>query len=139
MTSDGLITPPGRERRFVGESRWLRALILGIMGFGLMIAVWDLPAFAPPFAVGCIAVSALMVRVMPWRFEVLDEGLELWFALGRRRFLRRDEVTVRVNPGSPVALCGPGRRFGYPLTDGFVERRRAMLRSVLIEFGFEVA
>jgi hypothetical protein len=30
-------------------------------------------------------------------------------------------------------------RFGYPLTDGFVDGNRAVLRSVLAEHGFELA
>jgi len=114
--------------------------MLGIMSFGLLVLLSGWPyASGLPFALGCIALSALMVRLMPWRFEVYDVGLELRFALGRRRFLLRDDITVRVNPGSPVVLFGRHRRLAYPLTDGFVEPRRAMLRAVLIECGFDVA
>lgn len=91
--------------------------------------------YALVFAV-CGLVAA---RVLPWRFAVVDEGLMLWFPFARRRFLPRDEITVRVGPGSPVALLNAARRFGYPLSDGLVERRRLMLRSVLLEHGFRVA
>src|SRR5882672_8676839 len=102
MALDGFVSPDD-PRRFVGESRWLRALMLGIMGFGVMVLFWDWPGGEfSGFALSCIAAAALMVRIMPWRFEVRDEGLHLWFALGRRRFLLRDDITVRVNPGSPV-------------------------------------
>jgi hypothetical protein len=48
-------------------------------------------------------------------------------------------VTVRVSGGSPVAYPEVFRRFGYPLTDGLVERRRKVLRAVLLEHGFRVA
>ncbi len=124
---------------FVGESRLVRRLALGLIGFGLLVIFWEWPGGPiSGFALGCILVGALMVRVMPWHFEVHESGIDLWFALGRRRFLPKDAVTVRVNPGSPVALVGRGRRMGYPLTDGIVERRRAMLRSVLLELGFDV-
>ncbi len=114
--------------------------MLGIMGFGLLVLLWDWPEGPlSAFSVSCIGVAVLMVRVMPWHFEVHDEGLLLWFAFGRRRFLYRDDITVRVNPGSPVVLFGASRRLAYPLPDGFVERRRAVLRSVLIECGYRVA
>src|SRR2546430_4688250 len=87
------------------------------------------------FAV-CGLVSA---RYLPWRFAVLDEGIALWFPFGRRLFLPKEEVTVRVNTGSSVAYPGVFRRFGYPLTDGILERRHKLLRAVLVEHGFRIA
>jgi hypothetical protein len=87
------------------------------------------------FAV-CGLVAA---RYLPWRFAVLDEGIALWFPFGRRMFLPREAVTVRVGSGSPVAYPEVYRRFGYPLTDGLVERRRAALQAVLVEYGFRIA
>ena len=91
--------------------------------------------YAVLFAV-CGLVSA---RCLPWRFAVLDEGIALWFAFGRRLFLPKDAVTVRVGSGSTVAYPEVFRRFGYPLTDGLVERRRVLLRAVLVEHGFRLA
>jgi hypothetical protein len=38
-----------------------------------------------------------------------------------------------------VVLPRHADRFGYPLTDGLVERRRAILRTVLREHGYDVA
>src|SRR5204863_446007 len=70
---------------------------------------------------------------------VLDEGIALWFAFGRRLFLPKEEVTVRVNTGSSVAYPEVFRRFGYPLTDGILERRHKLLRAVLVEHGFRIA
>jgi len=84
----------------------------------------------------CGLVSA---RYLPWRFAVLDDGIALWFAFGRRMFLPKDAVTVRVGSGSSVAYPEAFRRFGYPLTDGLVERRRKLLRAVLVEHGFRLA
>jgi len=91
--------------------------------------------YAVLFAV-CGLVSA---RYLPWRFAVLDEGIALWFPFGRRMFLPRNAVTVRVGTGSTVAYPAVYRRFGYPLTDGLVERRRLALRAVLVEHGFRVS
>jgi hypothetical protein len=90
----------------------------------------------------CAVVAAcglVSARYLPWRFAVLDDGIALWFAFGRRLFLPRDTVTVRVRSGSPVAYPAAFRRFGYPLTDGLVERRRKLLHAVLVEHGFRVA
>jgi len=84
----------------------------------------------------CGLVSA---RSLPWRFAVLDEGIALWFPFGRRLFLPKDAVTVRVGSGSTVAYPEAFQRFGYPLTDGLVERRKSALRAVLVEHGFRLA
>ena len=54
---------------------------------------------------------------------MVDEGIALWFAFGRRLFLPKEAVTVRVNLSSSVAYPEVFRRFGYPLTDGILERR----------------
>jgi len=93
-------------------------------------------AFYAALFVVCGLVSA---RYLPWRFAVLDEGIALWFPFGRRLFLPKEAITVRVGAGSPVAYPEVFRRFGYPLTDGLVERRRVLLRAVLVEHGFRIA
>jgi hypothetical protein len=95
-------------------------------------------AGALPYFVAFALFGLVWARYLPWRFAVLDDGIALWFPFGRRLFLPRDAVVVRVS-GSPVAYPAAFRRFGYPLTDGLVERRRAALRAVLVEHGFRVA
>jgi hypothetical protein len=128
------MSPP----RFVGESAFVRWWPPGMLVFAFIVAT-----SAGNGAVFFGAIFALcgvvFARFLPWRFAVVDEGLVLWFPFARRRFLAKDAITVRVGPGSPVALLNAARRFGYPLTDGLVERRRLMLRSVLLEHGFRVA
>jgi hypothetical protein len=84
-------------------------------------------------------LGVVTARYLPWRFAVLDEGIALWFPFGRRLFLPREAVTVRVNTGSAVAFPAAYRRFGYPLTDGFVESRHGALLAVLAEHGFRLA
>jgi hypothetical protein len=85
-------------------------------------------------------VPAVVVGVLlPWRFEVLDRGIALWFPFGKYRYLAKERVTVRVGHGATVVLPRHADRFGYPLTDGLVEQRRAVLRAVLAEHGYDLA
>jgi hypothetical protein len=96
--------------------------------------------FGGPGAAMVLLVPAVLVGVvLPWRFAVLDAGIALWFPFGKYRYLAKEHVTVRVGHGSTVLLPRDADRFGYPLTDGLVERRRALLRRVLSEHGYDVA
>jgi hypothetical protein len=82
-------------------------------------------------------IGLVVGRLLPWRFAVLDDGLMLWFAFAHPRFLSKEMLTVRAGLGGAVANV-EGRWLGYALTDGLVENRRLMLRSVLLEHGFRV-
>jgi hypothetical protein len=122
--------------RYVGQSRAVRwwppvvlvsAIAMYFLGGGYLVL--------PGALVVCGIVTAL---IMPWRFAVVDDGIALWFPFGRRRFFRRERLTVRVDEGGAIAYPGAKRRFGYPLFDGLSERRRWLLRAVLIEHGFRV-
>ena len=121
----------------MGTSVFLRCWSPGMVVFAGLVVIGtgsDAAFFAVVFAI-CGLVTA---RYLPWRFAVLDEGIALWFPFGRRLFLPREAVTVRVNTGSAVAYPETYRRFGYPLTDGLVERRHAALQAVLAEHGFRL-
>jgi hypothetical protein len=123
--------------RYVGESVFLRVWPPTMLGIGLAVLVLGgLAAFF--LAVVFFAVGLGAARLLPWRFAVVDEGLVLWFPFARRTFLARDQIVVRVDSASAVAMSVARPRFRYPLTDGLVERRNLMLRSVLIEHGFRV-
>lgn len=120
---------------YVGQCQalhwWPGAMVaLAIAGFLL-----GGPSAAVVLLVPAVAVGVLL----PWRFEVLDAGIALWFPFGKYRYLAKDRVTVRVGHGSTVVLPRRADRFGYPLTDGLVEQRRAVLRAVLTEHGYDVA
>jgi hypothetical protein len=85
-------------------------------------------------------VPALLVSLwIPWRFLVYTHGIELWFGFGKRRFLERENVTVRANLGGAVVLPRGAQRFGYPLTNGLVERDRVALRTAFALNGFDLA
>ncbi len=126
-----------REARFVGECAFLRYWPPGMLAFAFVMIVFA-GNRAVLYAAAVAACGWLVARLLPWRFAVVDEGIILWFPFARQRFLAKDDITVRVGQGSAVALI-PSRRVGVPLTDGLVERRRLMLRSVLLEHGFRVS
>jgi hypothetical protein len=122
----------------MGQSVFLRCWPPGMVVFGAVVLA-GVGVGALLYFVVFAACGLVAARYLPWRFAVLDDGIALWFPFGRRLFLPRDAVTVRVMSGSPVAYPAAYRRFGYPLTDGLVERRRSALRAVLVEYGFRVA
>lgn len=108
---------------------------------GAMVVV-ALAAFfvgGPGAAIVLLVPAVIVGVVLPWRFEVLDAGIAMWFPFGKYRYLAKERVTVRVGRGSTVLLPRRAERFGYPLTDGLIERRRAVLRAVLVEHGYDVA
>jgi len=121
--------------RFVGQTALLRVIPVAVVVAGVSTACSGISAL--PAGLLLVLVGVVAARSAPWRFVVVDDGIALWFAFGRRRFLRRDEVTVRMDLTGATARhrC---ERFGYPLTDGVTTRRRAMLRAILTEHGFDV-
>jgi hypothetical protein len=123
------------EPVYIGQSTllhcwpWITA-IAAVIGF----------LFGGPVTSALLFVPGVVVALLlPWRFAVLERGIALWFPFGKYRYLAKEQITVRVGHGSTVLLPRRADRFGYPLTDGLVERRRMVLRAVLMEHGFEVA
>ena len=120
---------------YVGQSQllhyWPSLMVAGaLVGYLLVGPIPALVLLVPGLA------AAL---AMPWRFAVHDRGIALWFAFGKYRYLAKEQVSVRVGHGSTVLLPRRADRFGYPLTNGLVERRRMVLRAVLAEHGFDLA
>jgi hypothetical protein len=122
--------------RYVGESTFLRLWPPGMLAFAFVVLTepGTRGAFYAMVFSACGLVSAYC---LPWRFEVVDEGIVLRFPFARIRFLPKHAVTIRITPGSVVALR-PHRRLGYPLSDGIVERRHVSLRAALLDLGFQV-
>jgi hypothetical protein len=120
---------------YVGQSKLLRywpgfMVVVGLVPVATGQLLGALVFFVP---------ATLAARVLPWRFAVLESGIALWFPFGKHRYVPKEQLTVRVGLGSTVLLPRRADRFGYPLTDGLVERRRMVLRAVLTEHGFQVA
>jgi hypothetical protein len=119
---------------YVGQSQALRWWPVSMVVGGCVMGLLSGPTAAITVLVPVVIVGI----VFPWRFEVLDGGIALWFPFGKYRYLAKEQVTVRVGHGSTVLLPHRAERFGYPLTDGLVERRRLVLRAVLTEHGYDV-
>ena|SRR6476660_558677 len=119
---------------YVGQSallhRWPQALL-----FLAAVSV-ALGSVSPAIVFGVPALVAGVV--MPWRFAVYHDGIDLWFCFGKRRALARERVTVRADHGGVVVLPRGAQRLGYPLTTGLVERDRLLLRDVFRFCGFDV-
>jgi uncharacterized protein (DUF58 family) len=120
---------------YVGECRLLRYFPLSLLIVATITLASGNAAGALVFGVPAVLVSVLI----PWRFAVFRGGIALWFGFGKHRFLARENVTIRATLGSAVVLPRGVQRFGYPLTDGLVERDHSELRAVLAENGFELA
>jgi hypothetical protein len=123
------------EPVYVGQSQLLHwwpgaMVVLAFAGYFLG---------GPATSMVFLAPAVVVAVALPWRFAVLDRGIALWFPFGKYRYLSKEQITVRVGHGATVLLPRRADRFGYPLTDGLVERRRMVLRAVLTEHGFEVA
>ena len=122
--------------RYVGQSWFVHWWPWFMVVFGVVQYVTD--ARYAGYAVLFVLCGLLFAWVLPWRFVVVEDGIALWFTFGKRRFLPKSEVVVRAGLGSPVVYRGEHRRFGYPLTDGLVERRRRALTEVLAFLGFRL-
>jgi hypothetical protein len=126
--------PAAGPSRFIGQSLPLRFVPWVLIVVGFCTAISNANRLVGVFLVvfGVFATLAL-----PWRFVVVDEGIALWFGFGKRRFLARDDVTVRVELGD-VRVVASSEHFGHLLTDGVSNRRVPILRAVLEEHGFRV-
>jgi hypothetical protein len=123
--------------RYVGQNAFLRWWPPSMVVVALVMVTGAGPAAA--FYAAALALCGLVAaHFLPWRFEVVDDGIVLSFPFARVRFLPREVITIRISPGSAVASLD-GHRRGWALSDGIVERRHALLRAVLVEHGFRVA
>ena len=70
------------------------------------------------FATVMVVCAWLHGRLLPWRFVVLAEGVEMVFPFGRHVFLSKPATTVSIEPVGVVARSGTRRHLGYLLFDG---------------------
>ena len=91
----------------------------------------------PSHAIQWVTVLALVAYVhgrwLPWQFTIREDGLSLAFPFGRRLFLPRTSLTVRMEVVGAVAMVGRRRHFGYLLMEriGYEpEQRGAPARRV---------
>ena len=119
---------------YVGQSHLLHYWPWG------MVAIALIPlALGQPGVFVLLVVPALIFgAILPWRFAVTGQGIRMWFGFGKRRFVTKEDVTVRAGPDGVLVLPHGAFRFGYPLADGLLDGDDTALRSVLVEHGFEL-
>jgi hypothetical protein len=79
-------------------------------------------------------------RWLPCQFTILEEGIELRFPFGRRLFLAKNRLTIRLEMVGATALVGRRRRFGYFLLDRILYEpgRGLLLRTAFSALGYNL-
>lgn len=77
-------------------------------------------------------------RWLPWQFDIRADGLALIFPFGRRLFLPRSSLTVRMEVVGAFAMVGRRRHFGYLLMEriGYEPNNEERLRGAFTGFGY---
>ena len=124
---------------YEGTSAFLRWWPKALLGFALVLVAyrWN---HSLQWATLLVVAAWLHGRFLPWRFEVLDDGLHLEFPFGRRVFLPKGSTTVRLDRVGAVAWLGGHRHLGYLLHDGvlYVPDQRSRLQRALNFYGYRV-
>jgi hypothetical protein len=123
---------------YVGTSGFLRwwPKVLLAAAFGVAVLHWS---HWVQFATVLVVCAYLHGRLLPWRFSVLADGLDLVFPFGRHVFLPKPATTVRMETVGAVAKTGHGH-LGYLLHDGvlFEPGQRARLHRAFAYYGYRV-
>jgi hypothetical protein len=116
--------------------RWWPKVLLGL-AFAVALVHWS---HWLQFSTVLVVCALLHGRLLPWRFSVLADGLELVFPFGRRVFLPKPSTTVRLESVGAVAMTGTHRHLGYLLHDGvlFEPGRRLRMRRAFDYYGYRV-
>jgi hypothetical protein len=129
---DGFASYEGRS----GFLRWWPKAML-VLAFAIAVNAWSHWVQFSTLLVVCAVVQA---RLLPWRFSVYAEGVELVFPFGRHLYLPKPATTVRIETVGAVAMTEPSRRLGYLLHDGvlFEPGKRARLQRAFDYYGYRV-
>jgi hypothetical protein len=116
--------------------RWWPSVVLG-----LAVALVFLGGLRPiQWEVLLVVVAYIHFRWLPWQFTIRDEGLVLTFPFGRKLFIPKASLTVRIETVGATALVGRHRRFGYLLLDrlGYEPGRSILLHTAFSGLGYEL-
>ena len=112
---------------------WPKALL--VLAAAVLFVGWN-------HSIQWVSLLALVAYVhgrwLPWRFTICADGLELTFPFGRRLFLPRNAITVRMEMVGAVAMIGRHRHFGYLLLDrlGYEPGNEGKLRGAFSLLGY---
>jgi len=114
---------------------WPRALPL--VALWVLVVGWN---HAVQWAALLVVAAALHERFLPCEFVVTDDGVWMRFPFGKRRFLAKQAITIRVDVVGAVALVGRRRRVGYPLMDRVLYEpgRSSLLYTAFSSFGYRL-
>jgi len=115
---------------------WAPFVMLGL-AVAILLSGWN---HSVQFASLFVVLAYVHARWLPRRYVVAADGLALTFPFGRRLFLPKSTVTVRMEMVGAFALTGRRRWFGYPLLESLLYRPGAedALRDALAGFGYRV-
>jgi hypothetical protein len=124
---------------YLGRNRFLRwwpKMLIVLAG----ILLYSGTSHAIQFATTLALVAYIHGRWLPWQFSIRDDGLALEFPFGRRLFLPKRALTVRIDMVGAVAMVGRRRHFGYLLLDrlGYEPNGEARLRGAFNGFGYKL-
>jgi hypothetical protein len=123
---------------YEGSSAFLRwwPKVLLVLACAVAVIHWN---HWVQFATVLVVCAWLQGRLLPWRFSVLADGLDLVFPFGRHVFLPKPDTTVRLETVGAVATI-PRRHLGYLLHDGvlFQPGQRARLQRAFDYYGYRI-
>ncbi|HXY92539.1 MAG TPA: hypothetical protein VEP49_08700 [Acidimicrobiia bacterium] len=120
-----------------GFLRWWPRLLLAL-AVSLLVIGWSRSI---QWAALLAVASYIHAKWLPCQFAILADGLELWFPFGRRLFLPKSSLTIRIDIVGAIALVGRRRKLGYPLMDRVLYEpgRSLLLRTAFSGLGYELA
>jgi hypothetical protein len=116
--------------------RWWPPLLLLLAG-ALLLSGWN---HATQFATLLAFCAVIHAGWLPWQFVVGGDGLVLAFPFGRRRFLPKHRLRVRIETVGVIAFVGRRHRFGYLLFDKVLYEpgREDLLRTAFTDLGYRI-
>jgi hypothetical protein len=124
---------------YLGRNRFLRWWPKLLVAFAVIILALN-TNHGIQWATLLAAIAYVHGRWLPWQFAIHEDGLALQFPFGRRLFIPRSLLTVRIEVVGAVAMVGRRRHFGYLLMDriGFEPNGEERLRGAFTGFGYNL-
>jgi hypothetical protein len=116
--------------------RWWPKLLL-LLAASILFVAWT---HAIQWVTLLVFVAYVHGRWLPWQFTIREDGIELMFPFGRRLFLEKNRLTVRIEVVGAVAMVGRRRHFGYLLLDriGYEPDGERRLRGAFTLLGYNL-
>jgi hypothetical protein len=135
FTGNGFLDDEHGAPVFVGRSAVLRHTPRVLVAAAVLPIVFGQAALA----LFLLTPVVIIWLLLPWQFALFNDGIVLWFGLGRSTFLPKDVVAVRASLAAPVVLPRVTGRVGFPVPGADSTLRRRELRGQLVARGYCVA